>query len=247
MTQESSGSTAPHSRRGLYVTLGAVLVLAVLVVAAVFLPRVVQGSSDWYISHFKGKSATSPEPVPAAQPLAAASPTPSETTPVAPDAAVNPPTSNSSANNPAADMNSGNEAVPAAVPAPSSRGASMRHAATHARSGAQLQTGPADAGTAAPQPAAASPDTELLGELETQQDHLTGRAAAITASLDSLRKAQSAQGVGLRGDIVAAEQQMQTFMARADASLQKRDAKAAQRYLDSAEAQARILEKFLGR
>jgi hypothetical protein len=115
--------------------------------------------------------------------------------------------------------------------------------AAHGSTGAVQQPYAAGGG----QTAAASADAELLAEQETRQDHLASRAAAVSSSLDSLRQAQSAQGVGLRGDIVAAEHRMQTFMSKADAAMQKQDAQAAQKYLDSAETEVRILEEFLGR
>ncbi len=86
-----------------------------------------------------------------------------------------------------------------------------------------------------------------LKEAEEQSDQLEARSAAITQGLDNLRRAQNAQGYGLRGDIAAAEQMMQVDLARAQTALQAKDGAQAKEYLDKAEAQASIIERFQGR
>jgi eukaryotic-like serine/threonine-protein kinase len=86
-----------------------------------------------------------------------------------------------------------------------------------------------------------------LKEAEVQADQLQARAAAITQGLDTLRRAQNAQGYGLRGDIAAAEQMMQVDLSRGQAALQAKDGAQAKEYLDKADAQASIIEKFQGR
>jgi len=69
----------------------------------------------------------------------------------------------------------------------------------------------------------------------------------VSQSLDNLKRQQAAQGYGLRGDIVAAEQRMQINMARAEAALQKQDAAKAKEYMDLAEMEVETIERFLGR
>ena len=86
-----------------------------------------------------------------------------------------------------------------------------------------------------------------LAEAERQSDQLSGRAAAVSQSLDNLRRAQSAQGFGLRGDIAAAEELMKTNLSRAQSALQEKDGAKAKTYLDSAESQVEKIERFLGR
>lgn len=83
--------------------------------------------------------------------------------------------------------------------------------------------------------------------LDTENDQLSGRATSVSASLDNLQKQQAAQGLGLRGDIVASEQRMQTYMSKAQAALQAKDAAGAKKYLGLANAEVEKLEKFLGR
>ena len=87
----------------------------------------------------------------------------------------------------------------------------------------------------------------LLKEAEDQTDQLQARSAAITQGLDNLRRAQQAQGYGLRGDIVQAEQMMQINLSRAQSALQSGNVDQAKGYLDKAENQAMTLERFLGR
>jgi hypothetical protein len=87
----------------------------------------------------------------------------------------------------------------------------------------------------------------LLKEAEQQSDQLEARSAAIEQGLDNLRRAQSAQGYGLRGDIVAAETTMKINLARGQSALRAGDGAQAKEYLDKAETQAMILERFQGR
>jgi eukaryotic-like serine/threonine-protein kinase len=87
----------------------------------------------------------------------------------------------------------------------------------------------------------------LLKEAEQQEDQLEARSATISASLDNLRRAQQSQGYGLRGDIVQAEQMMQINIAHAQTALHDGDGARAKEYLDKAETQAQILERFQGR
>jgi eukaryotic-like serine/threonine-protein kinase len=86
-----------------------------------------------------------------------------------------------------------------------------------------------------------------LAEAEQQSDQLTSRAAAASQSLDNLRRAQSSQGFGLRGDITAAEELMKTNLSRGQSALEQKDGAKAKTYLDLAEAQVEKIEKFLGR
>ena len=86
-----------------------------------------------------------------------------------------------------------------------------------------------------------------LKDSQQQFDQLTSRAAAISDGLDTMRRAQAAQGYGLRGDIATAEQLMKTDLARAQEALQQQDGAKAKEFLDKAEVQASIIERFQGR
>ena len=77
-------------------------------------------------------------------------------------------------------------------------------------------------------------------------DQLSSRANSVSDSLATLRSQQSAQGLGLRGDISSMQQLMKSNLAKAQVALQNQDAKNAKKYLDLAEPQVETLEKFLG-
>jgi len=77
-------------------------------------------------------------------------------------------------------------------------------------------------------------------------DQITSREAAANASLDSLQRAQSDQGLQLRGDIVAAQQRMQTYAAKAQSALQAQDIEKTKKYLELMETELGKIEKFLG-
>jgi len=101
-----------------------------------------------------------------------------------------------------------------------------------------------DAGSNAPAPPV---DRAVLEALEQEQDQLSSRVVSVNSGLNNLRRSQEAQGYGLRGDIVAAQERMQSNMAKAQSALQDRDASRAKRYLDLTETEVGNLEKFLGR
>ena len=86
----------------------------------------------------------------------------------------------------------------------------------------------------------------LMKECETQSDQLEARSATIGAGLNNLRRAQQAQGYGLRGDITQAEQMMQIDISRAQSAMHAGNPDEAKVYFDKAEGQAMILERFLG-
>jgi serine/threonine-protein kinase len=86
-----------------------------------------------------------------------------------------------------------------------------------------------------------------LAELEQLVDNLSAREAAVNSSLENLQRQQAAQGVGLRGDMAAAQERMKIHLAKAQEALQDRDVERAQKQADQAEADLEKLEKFLGR
>jgi hypothetical protein len=94
--------------------------------------------------------------------------------------------------------------------------------------------------------AAAALAAAELEEAEHQEDQMTSRASSVSQSLDNLKRAQSGQGYGLRGDVVSAEQRMQTYMSKAQAALQRQDGANAKKYFEQADREITFLEKFLG-
>jgi serine/threonine-protein kinase len=90
-------------------------------------------------------------------------------------------------------------------------------------------------------------DAAQLEALEEQSDQLSSRVSSINDSLDNLRNQQSAKGYSLRRDIASAQDLMKTHLAKAQAALQSQDAAGAKKYLDLAEGDAARIDKFLGR
>jgi eukaryotic-like serine/threonine-protein kinase len=208
---------AQKSHRGLYVALGAILVVAILAGAAVYVPHRLKTNAS-------AGSSSAP---------AATAPTATDSTATAPAPADAPPPAASS-------------------PAPAAPAAAQDQAAAAPQATAQAAAAQAAANAAAQAAAAqaaaeAQAKAEAIKEAEKQADQLSGRVAAVSQSLDVLKGQQAAQGYGLRGDMVAAEQRMQTNMARAQAALQNQDTAQAKEYMDRAEPDVETLERFLGR
>jgi len=260
------------SYRGLYMTLGALIVVAVLVAAGIYVPR-------WARTRAGGGNSTSnaqpssPSASATAQPASAASTAASTSVPQPPPPVTTPPTG-ATAGQPATDASasapqpSSTPSTPTAVPNQSaasahppqsgSKKASSRVAAgaqsansgfwnsdAQAQQGQSPQVSPPSTSGANAQ--AESTNAAELEELENQMDQLATRATAAKESVESLRRQQQAQGMNLRGDISAAEDLMATYMDKAKTALDNKDAKSAKKYLDKAEIPLATLEKFLGR
>jgi eukaryotic-like serine/threonine-protein kinase len=224
MQTASMPPPAPQwTHRGLYITLGAVIVLVVLVAAAFEVPRHARtAASRQQASATTSNAGQGAAPVPPADTSAAPAP--------------NAPTADAPPANPAA----------ASQPAPiaSAQPSSPRHkpkAPDSSTPATPAQSNP----TASVQPPA--PDPAQLQALDLESDQLSGRASSVVASLGTLQRQQAAQGLGLRGDMVASKQRMETYMSKAQAAIQAKDADGARKYLDLATTEVEKLEKFLGR
>lgn len=249
---------ASKSHRGLYVALGGLLVVGCLAAAAFVVPRHIRTRAD------ADKAAIPSAPQQAAPP-AQATPNPqpdnvsvspsgvsvSNTNPdgsksqvsVSPNGVqvtnVPPPTPGDVPAVPAPDS-----AQPAASASPS--GAHHPHPSASAVSHSQSQQmNAAPDASAQAQQAQAEADA-LAEEVEKQSDQVGSRAAAVTQSIDGLKREQAAQGYGLRGDIASSEERMNTYYAKAQDAMKHQDAKSAKKYLDLAEGELEKLEKFLG-
>jgi serine/threonine-protein kinase len=106
--------------------------------------------------------------------------------------------------------------------------------------------GPSDAEIEAQQQAALE-QKKLLDAMETEVDHLDGRAASVESSLDTLEQQMHQSGMGLRGDMVAARANMRTDLAKAKQAMDSADTERARHYLDLAHREVEKLESFLGR
>lgn len=97
------------------------------------------------------------------------------------------------------------------------------------------------------QAAPAGPSREELQAIREQLVMLNTRASGIHTSLDSLRRAQAAGGMNLRGDMQEASGLMTSYLEGAHEALNAGDASSARSFMDKAERQIEKLEKFLNR
>jgi serine/threonine-protein kinase len=92
-----------------------------------------------------------------------------------------------------------------------------------------------------------APDPAALKELQDVREALAkleARASAVRGTAARLQSAQAASGLGLRGDAVAALNQMNSFMQGATEAVKAGDAAAAKNLMRSAERQVELLEKI---
>jgi serine/threonine-protein kinase len=265
------------SHRGRYIALGAAIVLVVLVAAGISVPRWIKaragnkaaGSALTGAPQEAGAPRTGDATAPAdpnAAPAGSTAPADTTNAPAAGTPLGAAPNSDATGvNNPGGDANSappptGNPPPNAAPvnpapmnPAPMAPAANIpvpRAVAPrplrHSVNGPPPQA-PPQPETSANAPPQAPANSAQLGELEHQIDQASGRAAAVKSSLDVMKQSMSRQGLGLRGDIVAAEARMDNDLAKADGALQNGDAARAKIYLDQAETEISTIERFLGR
>ncbi|MGH9524554.1 MAG: protein kinase domain-containing protein, partial [Terriglobales bacterium] len=105
----------------------------------------------------------------------------------------------------------------------------------------------AAAQAAAAQAAAAKQKQQEMDAVEKDVDQLTGRAASVNASLETLQRQQAAMGLGLRGDISAKLGSMRLNLAKAQDAVTHGDVERAKRYAALATSDVEALETFLGR
>ena len=235
----SSAPPAGKSHRGMWIGLGAVAAVLAILVAFAFLPRVFSTHAGQNQAQATQQEAQTP-----ATPGDASNPAP-------------PATPSSDAAQPASPLNSASGDSGAAAPAagatasaPVSSSASPATAASGGKKtrptavlGAQSAAGTsASSESAAP----AGPSAEEIRAAHDQYSSLEARADAARQGVQSIRTQQQAQGLDLRGDILAAMNRMNNNLREADSALNRNDLAAAHDYLQKADREIGTLEKFLG-
>ncbi len=226
-TTSISAQAPPRpGNRGLFISLGAVIVLIALVAAGLYLPRSKKASaaSEPFATQ---PAATSPQQMPAASQPAPPQPAAAAT---APQAAAT-------------------QAPPVETKPPEQIYRQEARAAKQARLMAKnsSEQSAAAAQAAAAAEAAAKAKAEELDRVEHEIDQLTGRAASVNSSLDNLQRQQAAAGYGLRGDIAGRQASLKVNLAKAQDAIGHNDLERAKRYSGLASADVEVLEKFLGR
>jgi eukaryotic-like serine/threonine-protein kinase len=240
-------SRQQSSNKGKYMALGGLLVVAFLVAAGIYIPRMSKTHADENAARTEQKVSTdgaanaptdagSSHPATNAVPPAAAPSNVDAGTP-----AQNPPAATGDPGNssPAAQGRNRNAAGGRAAPA-------IREDVRNAGEKLEIPSG-GNAFEAAADTPPPPDNSAALAELEQQVDQLSGRAVAVNDSLDNLRRQQGAQGLGLRGDIASTQERMKIHVGKAQAAVQGRDVESAKKYAAQAEAELEQLEKFLGR
>ncbi len=154
-----------------------------------------------------------------------------------PTAATTPPQAATST--PVAAPASGVSGTPAAV--------SGKKRSTEPGGSAATAMVPGGAAQDEPPPEPAVDPKKVLDELETENDGLESRAAAVESSLDALEQQMHRDGLGLRGDVVASRASMRNDLSKAKQALDGLDTDRARHYLDLAHHDVEKLETFLGR
>jgi serine/threonine-protein kinase len=227
----------PSAHRGAWIALGAFAVLVAVAGAAVGLPRLfhtsakVETVSD---QPAKPPSPVSPSPVspspvvvaPVVPPAPAPTPAPAPAPTPAPAPAYQPPVSSS--------------------PAPGAEDrAETRRAARREYLREALTTRVNE--RAVNQATNAGPTAEEVDQAREQKIALDARASAVSASVETLKRQQEADGVGLRRDMATAYARMNAYLGEANADLASGNIPAARNHLDKADKEISTLESFLGK
>ena len=77
--------------------------------------------------------------------------------------------------------------------------------------------------------------------------NIEARADAARSGVQSIRTQQQAQGMDLRGDILAAMSRLSNDLREAHAALSQNDLETAEQYMARADKETATLEAFLGR
>jgi serine/threonine protein kinase len=242
-----------RAHRGLWISLGALIVVAVIVIVAMQIPKFRQTAAE---------NVPPAQETPAAPPEVASHPPEMATQPVQ-SSEAQAPTSQlppqetaqlQSSVTPAPARTAGTGSLssrsqPAARPA-----AVSPRPATPAQSSTAPQT-VSESQQAVPAQSAAPPrepaeDPKIAGQLNEIRDQLnllSIRMDTVKGSLDILRQQQAASGYGLRSDMASSAQRMEYYFTQAEAAHNRRDADAAKKNMDLAEREVSKLEKFLGK
>jgi len=249
-------------------TLGALIVLAVLVAAGIYVPR-----TSWTHAKSPDAGTTSAAPgatqTPSDQSLANQNPANPSSEMAAPGSAAASPatdpsaatmspnsTSSNSLSQPAApaasapSADSSNAMQPSQMPPAAAAMAKSNSVHAHAKKLMAQDSGlPGEAAGATQSggaAAAAADNSAQLDEMEKAVDQLSNRAAAVNSSLDRLQQQQAASGYGLRADMVERQASLKSNLYKAEEALQHKDLARTKKYLDLAEGDAGVLERFLG-
>jgi serine/threonine-protein kinase len=236
---------AARGRRGLYMALGALVAVAVLIGAATQIPKFRRASAE--NAPVRSEASSAPGAGQASSPAVAPGPA-LETQPAVSVPAGLPANDGSparSAGKPPARVSS---YAASRLPAGRTDSApSPQPPPQPAPPQAVAQPAPAAPSVQAPTAASDNANSAELEKLKEQFNLLGVRAGTCKTGIENLRRAQASSGLGLRGDIAASAQRMDYYLNETESALQRKDAAAGKKSLDSAEREVSKIESFLGR
>ncbi len=230
----------PHpakSHRGLWIGLGAATAILALIVVAALLPRIFSTSASQKPPAVTADT-TSPATAPApASPAVAQNPAPDQP----PDA---PPVSSAAPPKPSP---SGALTHTAKAPSAPLEGKKPREPYVSPASTAAVSTNSSETGSAPGPSAPAGPSPRDVRDAHDRYANLEARADAALAGVEQIRSQQRAQGLDIRGDILAAMNRLHHQLDEAHQALAQKDLDTANQYMNRADSEITLLEKFLGR
>ena len=96
-------------------------------------------------------------------------------------------------------------------------------------------------------PTPSGPSPREIRDAHDRFANLEARADAALAGVDQIRSQQQAQGLDIRGDILAAMNRLHHQLNEARQAIAQKDLESANDYMNHAETDTEHLEKFLGR
>jgi eukaryotic-like serine/threonine-protein kinase len=225
-------AAARPAHRGAWIAVGALAVLAVVASAAVGLP---------HLLHISAKPQSESDPA-ATKSLV----TPAPASPVSTDSASAPPVTPSPQPSDHVAGTAQQQPVPSDIGTPqhSKTGSNPNPPRPESTLQAATESQQPDS---TKQPANAGPTAEEVDQVHVQMTGLDARASAVSASVETLKRQQEADGVGLRHDMAAAYARMNSYLRAASADLSSGNIAAARNHMDMADKEISILESFFGK
>ncbi len=217
------------SHRGLWIVMGAVAAVLAIVAVATIVPRF----SPMLAGHISAKAQPTPQPNPTASGSASSAPaTPAEGA----SGAVQPVSQPASA--PAAFSTSAISHQSGSQPGSTTR-------QPYVPSPASEPSATTTAASAIPVPA--GPPSDQVRQVRDRLMNLSARAEAAQTGVQSIRTQQQAQGLDIRGDVLALMSRMNADLSEAQRTLDQKDLATANDYIERADREVSKLETFLGK
>ena len=238
------------SHRGLWIGMGALAAVLAIVAIAVVLPHMYAILAKQKAGGASSEATTATSATPMPGPQASAPTVDSSAQPNPAPAPVLAATANQGAAGQPGKPTAPGQGGGSSHRAPNSGGASSSGtgSAGQVASGGQASPG---GGGVAPAPVVApvpsGPSQQEIREAKDRLMNLEARADAARSGVQSIRSQQQAQGLDIRGDVLASMSRMNSDLREAQSAIAQGDLKAGTEYMDHADHEAAALEKFLGR